>query len=135
MHPAPFALCGEAMAHPRPQRVAEQIKRELAELLRHEVRDPRAQDATITAVRVSQDLQHARVFVTSLRDDTERSAMLSGLDAAAPFLRGELGRRLRLRRAPELRFEWDESLAHGLYIERLLEQVLPPDEPDGDDSE
>lgn len=132
------------MAHHRPERVGEQIKRELAGMLRLEVRDPRAQDATVTAVHVSGDLQHARVFVTSLRPDSERDALLSGLDAAAPFLRGELGRRLRLRRAPELRFEWDVALEQGRHIERLLDDVVPeegwvdeasPEGPEGGEEE
>lgn len=85
--------------------------------------------AIITHVDVTADLFHARVFVSVGGDDAYRARVLEGLAAAAPFIRGELGRRLHLRRVPELRFELDRSLDHALRIEQLLREVMPS--PDG----
>ncbi len=98
-------------------------------MLRREAKDPRVGMAVITHVDVTADLYHARVYVSVSGDEAERSQVLEGLAAAAPFIRGELGRRLRLRRIPELRFELDRSLDHALHIERLLREALSP--PDG----
>lgn len=115
------------MSSRRVERLNEQLKREITEILRFEVKDPRVGLATVTAVRVSADLSFARVFVLPT-DDEEDSRILDGLRAATPFIRTELGQRLRLRRVPELRFELDESIEHALRIERLLQEVLPKDE-------
>lgn len=112
-------------------RLNEQLKRELTELLRHKVKDPRIGLLTVTGVRATTDLAHARVLVSVLGEAAERAATLEGLRAAAPFLRGELSRRLRLRRAPELHFQLDDTLEHATRIERLLEQVLPDDGGEG----
>jgi len=117
----------------RVERLNEQLKREIMDLLRRDLRDPRVHDVTVTAVDVTPDLYHARVRVTSLAQGAERDAILEGLEAAGPFLRGELGRRLRIRRAPELEFSWDLSLDHARRIEQLLAQVRPADTVSDDD--
>ena len=118
----------------RVARLNEQLKRELMELLQNDVRDPRIGSVTVTAVEVTPDLYHAKVYVTAL-DAQARAEILTGLGAAAPFLRGELGRRLKVRRAPELHFTWDETLENAQRIERLLAETraqLPPETDDND---
>jgi ribosome-binding factor A len=111
------------MAGKRQARLNEQLKRELTALIQFEVRDPRVGSVTITDVEVTPDLYHAKVFFTLHGEDEERKKALSGLQAAAGFLRGELGRRMHIRRAPELQFAFDETLAHALRIERLLHEA------------
>jgi ribosome-binding factor A len=99
-------------------------------LVQREIKDPRVSNVTVTDVRVAPDLSHARVFLTTLAATEERATILEGMRAAAPFLRGELGRRMHIRRAPELAFQWDEARDHAQRIEQLLAEVLPADEPD-----
>lgn len=113
------------MASRRVERLNEQLKREITEIVRNEVKDPRIGFATITAVRTSPDLSFARVYVSVFGEDAAKEQTVEGLQAAAPFIRGELGRRLHIRRIPELRFELDRSLEHAMRIERLLHEALP----------
>jgi ribosome-binding factor A len=113
------------MASRRVQRLNEQLKRELAVRLRTELRDPRIQGVTVTAVRTAPDLTHARVLVRVLGDDAARGEALQGLDAAAPYLRKALGQALHIRRVPELSFEIDASLERAARIEELLDEVRP----------
>ncbi|MCI0434645.1 MAG: 30S ribosome-binding factor RbfA [Gemmatimonadetes bacterium] len=111
------------MSGRRLDRLNEQFKRELMHLIQRDVKDPRVTSVTITGVRVASDLGHARVYITSLVPDQEREALLAGLRAASPFLRGQLGRILRIGRAPELAFVWDETLERAQRIERLIADV------------
>lgn len=113
------------MASRRIERLNEQIKREITEILRYEVKDPRIGAVTVMDVRTTPDLSLARVYVTLMGGDEERAQMLEGLRAAAPFIRTELGSRLRIRRVPELRFELDRSLEHAQRIEELLREIRP----------
>ena len=120
------------MAGKRRARLNEQLKRELTALIQFEVRDPRVGAITVTDVDVTPDLYHAKVFFTLHGDEDDRRKALAGLQAAAGFLRGELGRRMHIRRAPELHFTFDDTLAHALHIERLLHEARitsaePPD--------
>jgi ribosome-binding factor A len=117
------------MAGRRVERLNEQFRRELMHLLQFEVKDPRVSAVTVTEVRVAPDLSYARVFITSMAPAGERPVILEGMRAAAPFLRGELGRRLHVRRTPEFEFVWDETIDHAQRIERLLSEVLPKDPP------
>lgn len=107
----------------RVERLNEQFRRELTEVLMGEARDPRLAMVTLTAVRVAPDLSFARVFVAPGSDDAHNEEVLNGLHAATPFLRKELGARLHIRRVPELRFELDHTLANAQRIERLLHEV------------
>lgn len=113
------------------------MREEIATFLANDVKDPRILGlVTVTAVEVSRDLRHAKVFVSVLGSDSQRSATFEGLEAVAGHLRGRVGRALRLRVAPEFEFKNDESIAHAAHIEQLLAQVrkdLPP-EPSGDTS-
>jgi ribosome-binding factor A len=107
----------------RPERVADQIRSELADLLAREVHDPGIGFVTITRVRVTPDLQQARVLYTALGDDKTRAASARALERAAPFLRRKLGARLRLRRAPEVIFIYDDSIAGQDRIEQILNEL------------
>ena len=107
----------------RPDRVADQIRAELALLLTREVHDPGIGFVTITRVQMSPDLQQARIFYTSLGDDKARASSGRALDRASPFLRRQIGSRLRLRRVPELTFVFDESIAAQDRIEQLLAEI------------
>jgi ribosome-binding factor A len=109
----------------RTDRVNEQLKQEIAILVRDEVRDPRVGLATITAVEASPELDHAKVYVTTLGEEAERAGVMAGLKSAAPFIRSQLGRRLHMRRIPELHFEYDRVLEEAMRIERLLREALP----------
>jgi ribosome-binding factor A len=112
------------MAGRRVARLNEQLKRELTSLLQFEVRDPRIGMVTITDVEVTADLYHAKVWFTMLGSDEERRTAAQGLAAAAGFLRTEIGRRMRIRRAPELHFVFDDTRDHAMHIERLLREAL-----------
>jgi ribosome-binding factor A len=107
------------------------MREEIATFLANDVKDPRILGlVTVTAVEVSRDLRHAKVFVSVLGSDSQRSATFEGLEAVAGHLRGRVGRALRLRVAPEFEFRNDESIAHAAHIEQLLAQVrkdLPPE--------
>lgn len=104
----------------RPDRVGEQIRQLLSQSLAREVHDPGLGFVTLTRVRVSPDLQTARVFYTSMGDDKARKETRRALDRAMPFLRRQIGRQLRLRRVPELVFQFDESVESQERIERIL---------------
>ena len=116
----------------RPDRVADQIRSELATLLARDVHDPGIGFVTLTRVQVSPDLQSARVHYTVLGDEKARAASAKALDRAAPFLRRQIGSRLRLRRTPELRFLYDDSVAGQDRIEQILNELRanqPADSP------
>lgn len=109
----------------RLERLNEQVKREVSEILRTEVRDPRVGVVTVTEARVAPDLSFARVYVRSLGGGEEE--LFAGLEKATPYIRRALGKRLSVRHVPELRFEPDRALEHALHIEKLLSEVLPDD--------
>jgi ribosome-binding factor A len=111
------------MAKKRIARVNEQIRRELTSLVQRDVRDPRIGMVTITAVETSPDLYHAKVFYSVMGSDEDRDSAAEGLRAAAGFLRTEIGRRMHIRRAPELHFTYDDTLQHAMHIERLLREA------------
>jgi ribosome-binding factor A len=112
------------MTHKRTDRLNDQIRMEIAEILRTEVRDPRIGFVTITSVHVSPDLRQARVYVTVLKSEEDSADQdLEGLKKAAPFIRGELGRRIRLRNVPELIFHLDRSIEEGDRVLKLLDEI------------
>jgi ribosome-binding factor A len=118
----------------RPDRVADQIRSELAFLLARDVRDPGIGFVTITRVHVTPDLQLARVYYTALGDEKARTGTARALERAVPFLRRQIGSRLRLKRVAQLSFVYDESIAGQDRIEQLLSEIRaserPPDVPD-----
>lgn len=107
----------------RPDRVADQIRSEVASMLARDVHDPGVGFVTITRVTVTPDLQHARIHYTALGDDKARRNTARALERAAPFLRRQIGARLRLKRAAELEFVYDESIAGQDRIEQLLNEI------------
>jgi ribosome-binding factor A len=119
----------------RPDRVADQIRGELGQLLAREVHDPGIGFVTITRVQVTPDLQHARVFFTALGDERARRQSDRALHRAIPFLRRQIGSRLRLRRVPELEFIYDESIAGQDRIEQLLQDLRAGRSAPHDDDE
>jgi ribosome-binding factor A len=112
------------VTHGRPQKVADQIQRELSELLRREMRDPRLALVTLTAVDVAPDLSHAVVFYTCLEAAQVEPAG-TALTRAAGFLRSHLAKRLKLYATPELRFRHDESVERGARLSQLIDSVRP----------
>jgi ribosome-binding factor A len=107
----------------RPDRVADQIRSELAELLAREVHDPGIGFVTLTRVQISADLQQARVYYTALGDEKTRQKSSRALERAAAFLRRQIGARLRLKRTPELHFIYDESIEGQDRIQQLLNEI------------
>lgn len=107
----------------RSDRVTEQIRRELADLLQFEVKDPRVRMVSLTDVEITPDYAHAKVFFTTLRPAEERGEVARGLQAASGFLRRELGRRVRLHTTPELHFHHDESIERGASLSALIDQA------------
>jgi ribosome-binding factor A len=108
----------------RPDRVGDQIRQELSELLsRGEVHDPGIGFITLTRVQVTADLQLARVYYTTMGDEKARKDTARALQRATPFLRRHVGGRLQLRRVPELEFRFDESVAHQDRIEQILRDL------------
>ena len=108
----------------RPDRVGEEIRHELSDLItRGGVHDPGIGFITLTRVQVSPDLQVARVYYTSLGDAAARKDTQKALDRATPFLRRQIGSRVQLRRVPELEFRFDESIAHQNRIEEILQEL------------
>ena len=115
----------------RTQRIGAEIQRDLAQVLREEVRDPRLQLITVQEVRVSRDLAHAKVFFTCFPVDevgSEQERLLNG--KLAGFLRRELAHRVRLRTVPQLHFVHDESIARGEQLSDLIEQAVASERTD-----
>lgn len=110
------------MSNQRVARVGEQMREELARLLR-ELKDPRIGFSSIIKVEVSGDLRHAKVFVSVMGSEEQKKESMKGLVSAAGFLRSELSQAMRLRYMPELHFVLDTSIEHGSRIAQLLVQV------------
>ncbi|NLY10318.1 MAG: 30S ribosome-binding factor RbfA [Firmicutes bacterium] len=107
----------------RNQRLSEEIRRELSDIIQREVKDPRLGFLSITTVELSRDFSHAKVFVSVYGDEQERNKTLEGLTKAAGFIRTELGKRIRIRHTPELAFIYDDSLEHGARISAILKEL------------
>ncbi len=112
----------------RSQRVVEQIRRELAELIRLEVKDPRVGFITLTDVEITPDYAHAKVFFTSMTGETDVPEIMQGLRRASGFLRRELGRRIRIHTIPELHFHFDRSVEDGARLSKLIDDVVREDD-------
>lgn len=117
----------------RTRRLGEQIQRELAELIQRELQDPRVGFVTVSAVDVSRDLAHARVYITEMGESSHRDETLNALNHAAGFLRRELGRRLSVRHVPDLKFTYDISIERGAHLESLIEQAVSKEDQSTED--
>ena len=114
------------MSVPRSARIAEEIQRSLAEVIRLEVRDPRVGLVTLRGVELSRDQSHAKVFFTVLGAASDVEQAREGLQRAAGFLRSELAHRLTIRKVPELHFAFVESVERGVRLSRLIDEAVKP---------
>jgi ribosome-binding factor A len=110
---------------PRSRRVAEQLRQELADILWREVQDPRVKGVTITAVEVTSDLEHAKVWFTAMTGEPKEIA--KALQHTVGFLRREVAHRMRLRLVPSLTFVYDESVARGAHLSQLIDEAVETD--------
>jgi ribosome-binding factor A len=126
------------MATRRQRKVAELLHQEVSEILDHDLKDPRLGFVTVTGVEITADFRQAKIFVTVLGDSQAGQQALAGLASASGYLRHRLGQTVALRHVPELIFKLDTSLAHGLHIEKLLDEIKadqpldPPGESESD---
>lgn len=111
------------MARLRVERVAEAIRSEVADILAREIKDPRLGFATVTDVEVSDDLRHVKVFVSVMGDKAQVDETMAALESATGFVRGEIGRRIRLRHTPEIIFRYDTSIKRGARVFELLKEI------------
>ncbi|MGP4072204.1 30S ribosome-binding factor RbfA [Piscibacillus sp. B03] len=111
------------MSNIRSNRVAEQMKKELGDILSRKIKDPRVGFVTVTDVQVSGDLQQAKVFISIFGDEQQKEDTLVGLAKSKGFIRSEIGNRIRLRKVPELSFEIDETIEYGNRIERIIHDL------------
>lgn len=114
---------GDTKMSLRPNRVGEQMKKELSDIIGRKIKDPRIGFVTVTDVQVTGDLQQAKVFISVLGDEEQRQNTLKGLAKAKGFIRSEIGQRIRLRKTPEILFEFDESIDYGNRIETILHEI------------
>lgn len=111
----------------RNQRLGNQVMRTLAELLQFEVKDPRVKDVALTSVDLSRDLSVARVYFSLLDPEGDADLAMEGLERATGFLRSKLGRAIKVRHVPELRFAHDDSAAEAVRLSELIDQTLATD--------
>ncbi len=111
------------MENMRTNRVAEQMKKEVGDILNRQIKDPRVGFVTVTDVELTNDLQHATVFISVLGNEDEKQATLVGLSKASGFIRSELGKRIRLRKTPEVVFQFDEAHEYGNKIDSILRKL------------
>jgi ribosome-binding factor A len=119
------------MARGRMRRVDEAVRAVLSDAIARDLKDPRVGFVTVTGVKTSPDLRHARVYVSVLGDEDVRAASLDGLRSAHGFLQGALASELSLKHTPTLTFEYDESVDRGMRITQLLDEVDPGVGDDG----
>jgi ribosome-binding factor A len=115
----------------RPERLAEAIKKEVSELLFHDLKDPRLGFVTITAVEVSPDLRMAKIYASVYGPADEQKTALEALARAGGFIRSELGKRIKLRHTPEITFKLDQSISRGVRVMELLKEIKSPEGDQG----
>lgn len=119
------------MSRIRVQRVGEQIKKEMSDIIQNELKDPRIGFVTVTSVEASGDLQHAKIFISVLGPEEQRQETLQALEKAKGFIRSEIGRRIRLRLTPEISFHLDTSID---YSEKIMEKLREIKDGEGESS-
>lgn len=107
----------------RSHRLAEELKNEISTIIAQDVRDPRVGFATVTRVEVSPDLRHARVYVSIYGSQEEKIRTLQALAGATPFIRRQVGARIRLRHTPELLFTFDDTVEYGDRMMQLIDEI------------
>lgn len=123
------------MSENRQRRVAEQIKKDVSSIIASDLKDPRVAGITsVTEVRLSRDLKYASVYVSIYGSDTEKEETLQTLIRASGFIRGEVGKRIRLRHTPQVNFYLDSSIEYGAHIESVLKSLKKEADEQGDGS-
>ncbi len=121
----------------RPERVAEQIRMDVAQILQNDMKDPRLALVTCTRVNLTRDLRYAKLYVSILAEGSEQKETLAALEGATGYVRRRLTERLGLRVSPEIRFIFDPSVEYGIRLEKLIEktrELSPEEENDPADS-
>jgi ribosome-binding factor A len=114
------------MTEQRAHRVGEEIKREVSDILRNQMKDPRmSKMISVTDALVTRDLRHAKLFVSVFGSDEEQEETLKALIKAVGFIRTEIGKRIRLRHTPDISFHLDKSIAYGAHINQILRELEP----------
>lgn len=109
----------------RTSRISEEMKKEISGIIQNELKDPRLPRLiSVTSVNVTKDLRYAKVYVSVMGSDEDKKNALSGLKSAAGFIRREVGRRIQMRYTPEIQFEIDNSIEHGVYITKLINETM-----------
>ena len=111
------------MMNQRAQRVSEQLKKEVSSIIMDEIKDPRIGFVTVTSVEASNDLRHAKVYVSIYGDEIQKDESLEGLKKATGFVRREIGKRIKLRYTPEIEFKFDNSIEYGDKINKLISKM------------
>ncbi|UCF87732.1 MAG: 30S ribosome-binding factor RbfA [Nitrospiraceae bacterium] len=120
--------------HPykRSARVKDLIREEVADIIMHKLKDPRLGSVTVTDAQVSDDLRHARIYM-SVFEEEKKDASLKVLNSSARFIRNELGKRIKIKFIPDLTFKLDESITYGAKIDQLLEDIKPGEDSSEND--
>jgi|SaaInl7_100m_RNA_FD_contig_51_1092581_length_4271_multi_5_in_0_out_0_5 ribosome-binding factor A len=123
------------MASRRVERLSDLIKQETSGIIQNEMRDPRVGFITVTSVDLSQDLRHAKIFVSIMGTDKEREKTMNALDKACGFIRTRLGSKIRIRHVPEVIFRLDESYEYAARIAEVMKQIKPEIQPSAESEE
>jgi len=123
------------MVQYRSGRLAEEFKKEISDIIKNEVKDPRVGFVSVVSVDVSVDLRYAKVYISVLGDEKSISDTIKALKSATGFIRREIARRIQLRYTPEITFIYDDSIAHGAKISKILADVLPEEEKEEEKNE
>jgi ribosome-binding factor A len=109
----------------RIDRISEEVKRELSDIIQNHIKDPRLPPfVSVTGVRVTKDLKHAKTFVSVLGTEEQKLGALKALQSAAGYIRHEIGQRVKLRFTPEFHFHLDDSIEHGMHISKLISDTM-----------
>lgn len=109
----------------RTDRISEEVKKEVSQIIQNNIKDPRLPEfVSIIAVNVTRDLRYAKVYVSVLGDDEKKKGALEALNHASGFIRREIGQRIKLRYTPEFSFILDNSIEHGMYLSKLIDEVV-----------
>lgn len=109
----------------RTDRISEEIKKELSDLIRNQIKDPRLPEfVSITAVRVTKDLRYAKVYISVLGDNEKKDGAITALSNAAGYIRHEIGKRVSIRYTPEFSFILDDSIEKGMYLSKLIDETI-----------
>ena len=122
------------MQYKRKDRVGDLLKREIAEIIQSELKDPGLGFVTVTGAKLSADLKQARIFYSVLGDEDSKQKTASALKRASGFIQNEIGRRLKLKYTPEIFFQFDESIEYGAHIQELIEKIRRDEESEGEET-